>query len=178
MFSKSKINDPIDTPNAAKPATPAPTTGTGMPDRPRPRVDAPSTQPRVAGKSAPSVIASDLRVVGNLITEGDLQIEGTVDGDIDANVLIIGQGAQINGEVRAADVAVNGGVKGRIRGTKVRLSETAHVDGDIVHASISIEAGAHFEGSIHRDENPLKDSPASSSKIMELNTPPKTGGAA
>lgn len=178
MFSKSKINDPIDasksgTASSAKPE------GSSLPDKPRPRTETPVKVARPAVKSAPSVIAPDLKVIGNLVTDGDLQIEGTVEGDIDANVLIIGQNAQVTGEVRANDVAVNGGVKGRIRGMKVRLSETAKVDGDIVHASISIEAGAHFEGSIHRSDEPLKDSKTPAPNVTELNkTTPQSGGAA
>ncbi|MCB1329118.1 MAG: polymer-forming cytoskeletal protein, partial [Maritimibacter sp.] len=47
---------------------------------------------------------------------------------------------------------------GRLRGLKVRLTATARVEGDIVHKTIAIESGAHFEGSVQRQEDPLNNS--------------------
>ena len=176
MFKQSKINEPIDPRTGGKP--PAPTTDRQqLPDRPQATNRAPNTVSRPSTPSAPSVIATDLRVIGNLVTDGDLQIEGKVEGDIDANTLIVGQGAEGRGEVRANDVTVNGRVIGKIKGRKVRLTETAHVDGDIVHASISIEAGGNFEGSIHRSEDPLKGDAPAQPRVMELNTPSATDGS-
>jgi len=50
---------------------------------------------------------------------------------------------------------VNGRVIGRVRGLKVRLTSTARVEGDVIHKTIAIESGAHFEGSVQRQDNPL-----------------------
>ncbi|WP_281856253.1 bactofilin family protein, partial [Litoreibacter halocynthiae] len=49
----------------------------------------------------------------------------------------------------------NGRVIGRVRGLKVRLTSTARVEGDIIHKTIAIESGAHFEGSVQRQDDPL-----------------------
>ena len=43
----------------------------------------------------------------------------------------------------------------RVRGLKVRLTSTARVEGDIIHKTIAIESGAHFEGSVQRQDDPL-----------------------
>ena len=69
--------------------------------------------------------------------------------------MTIGETATINGEVMADDVVINGSVVGRVRGLKVRLTSTARVEGDIIHKTIAIESGAHFEGSVQRQEDPL-----------------------
>ncbi|SDW30695.1 protein CcmA, bactofilin family [Paracoccus sanguinis] len=106
-------------------------------------------------RTGPSVLSSDLTVKGNITTQGDVQIEGTVDGDIRAHQLTVGESATIHGEIVAEEVIVNGRVVGRVRGLKVRLSATARVEGDIVHKTIAIESGAHFEGSVQRQEDPL-----------------------
>ncbi|MDZ4093968.1 MAG: polymer-forming cytoskeletal protein, partial [Paracoccaceae bacterium] len=37
----------------------------------------------------------------------------------------------------------------------VRLTSTARVEGDIIHKTIAIESGAHFEGSVQRQDDPL-----------------------
>ena len=44
---------------------------------------------------------------------------------------------------------------GKVRGLKVRLTSSARVEGDIIHKTIAIESGAHFEGSVQRQEDPL-----------------------
>ncbi|SFP26725.1 bactofilin family protein [Tranquillimonas alkanivorans] len=150
MFSKSKINEP------------GPKQGEGQgPKTPEASSSAPKTttdfQPSSAPKSKPpaSVLSSDLTIKGNLKTTGDIQIEGTVEGDIRAHLLTVGEGATIKGEVMADDVVVNGRVVGRVRGLKVRLTSTARVEGDIIHKTIAIESGAHFEGSVQRRDDPL-----------------------
>ena len=55
----------------------------------------------------------------------------------------------------AEEVVVHGRVVGRLRGLKVRLSTSARCEGDIVHKTIAIESGAHFEGSVQRQEDPI-----------------------
>ncbi|RVV99439.1 polymer-forming cytoskeletal protein [Mesobaculum littorinae] len=152
MFSKSKINEPgpkqggegVTPRGPAEGAAPAPKTSTDF---------APSSAPKA--KPPASVLSSDLTIKGNLKTTGDIQIEGTVEGDIRAHLLTVGEGATIKGEVMADDVVVNGRVVGRVRGLKVRLTSTARVEGDIIHKTIAIESGAHFEGSVQRRDDPL-----------------------
>ena len=96
-----------------------------------------------------------MNIVGNIKTTGDIQVEGTVEGDIKAHLLTIGETATIKGEVIADDVVINGRIIGRVRGLKVRLTSTARVEGDIIHKTIAIESGAHFEGSVQRQDDPL-----------------------
>jgi cytoskeletal protein CcmA (bactofilin family) len=105
-------------------------------------------------KPAPSILSSDITITGDLRSSGDIQIEGSVEGDVRSQVVIIGETATVRGEVVGEEVVVHGRVVGRLRGVKVRLSATARVEGDIVHKTIAIENGAHFEGSVHRQDDP------------------------
>ena len=148
MFSKSKINEPA--PKASE--TPSPAAASSAPAAPAQsdfRASAPKAKPPA------SVLSSDLHISGNLKTTGDIQVEGTVEGDIRAHLLTIGESATIKGEVVADDVVINGRIVGRVRGLKVRLTSTARVEGDIIHKTIAIESGAHFEGSVQRQDDPL-----------------------
>ncbi len=151
MFSKSKISDPSKADKAA-PAKPT------APKAPAPNPVSGSAAPAPAApkaKPAASVLSTDLTITGNLKTTGDIQIEGTVEGDIRAHLLTVGDTATVKGEIVADDVVVNGRVIGRVRGLKVRLTSSAKVEGDIIHKTIAIESGAHFEGSVQRQEDPL-----------------------
>ncbi|MEL6682226.1 MAG: polymer-forming cytoskeletal protein [Pseudomonadota bacterium] len=145
MFSKSKINEPG--PKAA-----ASDSGKGA-DAPKTSGDYKSSAPKA--KPAASALSSDLLITGNIKTSGDIQVEGQVEGDIRAHLLTVGEGATVKGEVMADDVVVNGRIIGRVRGLKVRLTSTARVEGDIIHKTIAIESGAHFEGSVQRQDDPL-----------------------
>ncbi|MEO1599249.1 MAG: polymer-forming cytoskeletal protein [Pseudomonadota bacterium] len=161
MFSKNKTAvqgdataKPGQTP-ARPSASPSPS---GSAPTPATSASTPSSSPvQPAVKPSPSLLSSDLTVKGNISTSGDIQIEGTIEGDVRAHLLTVGESATIRGEVVADDVVVNGRVVGRLRGLKVRLTSTSKVEGDIVHKSIAIESGAHFEGSVQRAEDPLGD---------------------
>ena len=149
MFSKSRINEPGPKQAEAE--------KTKAPEAPVSKPIGEFTPTPAKAKPPASVLSSDLTVIGNLKTTGDIQVEGTIEGDIRAHLLTVGEGATIRGEVIADDVVVNGRVIGRVRGLKVRLTSTARVEGDIIHKTIAIESGAHFEGSVQRQEDPLNN---------------------
>ena len=148
MFSKSKINEP-------GPKTGPEAEKAEKKDEKAPIMSEPSTPTTPKAKPPASVLSADLTITGNIKTTGDINIEGNVEGDIRAHLLTVGEGATVKGECIADDVVVNGRVVGKVRGLKVRLTSTARVEGDIIHKTIAIESGAHFEGSVQRQEDPL-----------------------
>ena len=154
MFSKSRINEPgpkANTPQEA-PARSMSDSVPGFLARGESNADgAQSTR----AKPAASALSSDLTITGNLKTTGDIVVEGVIDGDIRAHLLTVGETATIRGEIVADDIVINGRVIGRVRGLKVRLTSSARVEGDIIHKTIAIESGAHFEGSVQRNDDPL-----------------------
>lgn len=134
-----------------------------------------SPVPQTASRVAPSLISANLHIIGNLKSEGEVQIDGRVDGDVTANSLVIGDRADINGEIVADDVIVRGTVHGRIRARKVQLAKTAHVVGDVWHETLSIEPGAYIEGHCKRSDQPtelldgkVKSLPTGKRETLEL----------
>ncbi|KCZ94511.1 putative lipoprotein [Hyphomonas johnsonii MHS-2] len=107
---------------------------------------------------AASIICADMKINGSVTSEGALQIDGVVDGDVSATDITIGASGHITGEVKAEVVKVKGKIRGSIRARKVELESGAHVKGDIVHASLQIQANAVFEGQVKHADDPLKDS--------------------
>ena len=168
MFSKSKINEPGANSPETKPAPAVPASAPAAPAKIDFRASAPKAKPPA------SILSSDLHVTGNMKTTGDIQVEGTVEGDIRAHLLTIGESATIKGEVTADDVVINGRIVGRVRGLKVRLTASARVEGDIIHKTIAIESGAHFEGSVQRQDDPLnpgRTAPTPKSAVAPAATP-------
>jgi cytoskeletal protein CcmA (bactofilin family) len=103
---------------------------------------------RPAGE--PSVIDVDLKVMGDLISSGDIHVKGTVQGDIKSRSVTILQGAHVEGSISAETVRVSGCIKGQIEAPSVTIEKSAEVQGDVVHETLSIEAGALLEGNCRR----------------------------
>jgi cytoskeletal protein CcmA (bactofilin family) len=93
-----------------------------------------------------SVIGADVRIVGDIITQGEMQIDGQVDGDITCQRLVVGEGGRIGGEVTCETIEVHGELSGKINSSMVVIAKSARVVGDITHDSLEIEAGAFMEG--------------------------------
>jgi len=133
--------------------------------------------PRAA--SAPSILAADAVITGTLVCAGDMQIDGRVEGDVRSVSLVIGDKAEIHGEVIAEDVTVRGRVLGRIRARKVLLCATSHVEGDILHEAFAVESGAFFEGNCRHSDNPLGDAaPAAQQTVVSVAPAPRVPGQA
>ncbi|WP_374314275.1 polymer-forming cytoskeletal protein [Dongia sp.] len=115
-------------------------------DSPRPSVKA----------GIPSIISADLRITGDLVCSGDVQIDGWVEGDIQSRNITIGEGATVQGGLQAESVRICGLVNGEVRADMVVLEKTARVTGDILHKSLAIEQGAYLEGMCRRtDTHPV-----------------------
>jgi cytoskeletal protein CcmA (bactofilin family) len=105
----------------------------------------------------PSIISSDVILKGNINAAGEIQLDGTLEGDVKAAMLIVGERAAVRGEIICESVTVRGRVEGSIRAKTVSLAATSHVMGDILHSSLSVEAGAHFEGNARHSDDPLSE---------------------
>lgn len=148
-FGNRKDRD--DATPAAQSAAPAPNAPPPTPAQPGTQRPAAATRPE---RAVVSMIGPDLQIVGNLVSKGEVHIEGQVQGDIMGTHVLIGERAQITGGVSGEDVVVRGRVMGSVRGKKVALQSTSYVEGDIYHKSLAIEQGAYFEGKSRRSEDP------------------------
>lgn len=101
-------------------------------------------------RGMPSIVAADLTITGDLVSEGDVQVEGTVNGDVRCRALSVGEQGTIAGQVTGEIVRVRGEIVGQIDAAKVELASTARIKGDILHESMSVEAGAQIEGHMRR----------------------------
>jgi cytoskeletal protein CcmA (bactofilin family) len=119
----------------------------------QPALSAPSTGEK-------SVIGNDLKIIGQglkIIGRGTLQVDGEVEGDVQAAEVIIGEQGKVTGMVAGQQVVVRGKVSGVVCAKNVALQASSEVQGDIHHMSFAIEQGALFEGRSRRaaDESAL-----------------------
>ena len=140
------------------------------PKVPQPRTAPPTNTNSVINSPSTgekSVIGNDLKIVGvglKIISRGILQVDGEIEGDVQAAEVIVGEQGRVTGMVAGQQVVVRGRVSGVVCGKSVALQASSQVDGDIHHMSFAIEQGAHFEGRSRRamaeaDLNAVVDGP-------------------
>lgn len=101
-------------------------------------------------KDAETVIGGSIKVKGNFQGQGNIVVEGFLEGSLktEANILIGGQ-AKIVANIEAKDAVVNGEIKGNIKAKSyLAIGKTAKIFGDIQYGEISIERGAIINGQI------------------------------
>lgn len=107
-----------------------------------------------------NIINAATTIVGDLNSEGDMRIDGTVKGYITSKArLVLGNTSRVEGDIKAANLELSGEVNGNIYVTELLTIKTsAKINGDIVSNKLIIEAGAEFNGkcSMKNTPNQLK----------------------
>jgi len=181
MFSKSNSSTPQPTtpttPGAPAPApqpasTPhvAPATAAAAPEPAR------TPAPRLPKGS--SIIGGDMLLEGDISGGGEIQVEGTVKGDIRVEHVTVGDGGAVEGGIYAEAVEVRGKVSGSITAKQVRLYGACHVDGDITHEQLAMETGAFFQGRSLRLQRASATSSASAAKSEPVSVRESSNGSA
>ncbi|MEJ6726581.1 MAG: polymer-forming cytoskeletal protein [Emcibacteraceae bacterium] len=125
--------------------------------------------------AVPSIISSDVVIKGNVSTSGEIQLDGTVEGDLKSNSVTVGEHGMVKGKISADDVIVKGTVKGSITGRNIRIEKSAKITGDLCHQTLSIEAGAHIEGNLsHQERAATPSSTSTENRVNSINNTIKT----
>lgn len=103
--------------------------------------------PMVSSKPE-TTIGTNTRFVGTLTSDGNVRIDGSVEGDIEIlGNLIIGETGRVIATIKAQNVHVSGAVKGEVVAAEnLEISPTGKLWGDIAAAALHIEPGGLFRG--------------------------------
>jgi cytoskeletal protein CcmA (bactofilin family) len=95
-----------------------------------------------------NLISSGTRISGDLISDGDLRIDGEITGNLETKGrLVIGASGRIDGEIKCKSSEISGTHKGKLFVAELlSLKASSNVTGDIVTGKLSIEPGAFFAG--------------------------------
>jgi cytoskeletal protein CcmA (bactofilin family) len=125
-------------------------------------------QPRTTtrgGEARDARIGSGARIRGRIHGEGDLLVEGHVEGDLTIRGdLTVSEGASVSSEtIEAQSVTIAGALEGDVEASgAVRIGAAARVRGNVRGSAVSIEDGARFAGRLD----------------VDFDLPPELGGAA
>ena len=101
-----------------------------------------------------SIVAKDMAITGDVETEGMVRIEGRIRGTVRAaSQVLIGQGAQVEGDLHTREAVIGGEVVGAIHATeRVELQATASVTGNIHTPRIAVMEGGKVSGEVRIQE--------------------------
>ncbi|PLX20427.1 hypothetical protein C0584_05815 [Candidatus Parcubacteria bacterium] len=99
-------------------------------------------------KNTETVIGQSIKVKGNFFGDGDIVVEGKLEGAIKtSNNLLVGPKAIIKADVEAKTAKISGEITGNVVVENfLEITSTAKINGDISASQISVESGAVFNG--------------------------------
>ncbi len=103
--------------------------------------------------NAMSFIGNEVVITGNVSGQGDLHIDGTVEGDVTGKFVILGSAGAIKGNLLAEKANVGGTVEGTVNAGTLVIERSARVSGDLTYQTVSIENGAQVEGRLTQRNN-------------------------
>jgi cytoskeletal protein CcmA (bactofilin family) len=119
-----------------------------------------------------TIIGADSEFKGELKVKGTLRVDGSMEGGIQADWVIVGESGKIGGNIESRGTIVGGRIEGSIHAKEiVELKQAACVKGEIHSAKLAITEGAVFSGqSFPVGEN--KSEEARDGRVVKINSSP------
>lgn len=94
-----------------------------------------------------SIVGTNSHFEGNIRSKGTLRIDGSVNGNIEADWLILGEKATLRGNVTARGVIIGGKVEGNVHAKEIlEIKAKGQVVGDLTTSKLSVSEGGMLEG--------------------------------
>jgi len=113
-----------------------------------------------------TIIGDASSVKGEIEAKGTLRVDGMIEGNINADWVVVGENAHIKGNISARGIVIGGKVDGDLKSKEiVEIKSKGHICGEIYTSKLTIAEGAVFNGrsSMQKEE----------SKVVELMTKEK-----
>lgn len=111
----------------------------------------------VLSKNNTSIISKGLLLKGNLVSDGLLEVEGQIDGNVKGNEITIRETGSITGKLVANVVNIKGNFEGVIRSQKINISGKAVIKGTLEYVALCVEDGASIIGDLKRMDEIILD---------------------
>lgn len=102
----------------------------------------------------PNIIGNGTRIVGDIETNGDLRVDGSIEGNIKSQgKVVLGQAGSIKGTVKCANSELSGFFEGKIEVSDLlSLKGTSTFKGEMTVGKLSVEPGATFIGTCNMSD--------------------------
>lgn len=104
---------------------------------------------RVSKEAISCIISEEMHIKGEIRFKGKARIDGTVEGDIQGEYLVLSESGRIIGDLELGALICHGSIEGTIKSKLVTAHSTAAIKGRLTSGSLTVEPGAILEGEIH-----------------------------
>lgn len=110
----------------------------------------PPAQPIITNskEAIASVISKDMKISGEIRFTGKARIDGTIDGNIKGEHLILSETGKVFGDLELVSLVCHGAIEGNTKAKEVTIHTTAKVHGNLSAGNLSVEPGATLSGEI------------------------------
>ena len=106
--------------------------------------------PTAATDRKRSVIAEDILIEGNIVSQGILEFGGQIKGDITADAVVLTSTARVRGRVRARQLTIEGELQGAATALNVNIKTGALVKANFAYETLEVASGAQVDGEYKR----------------------------
>ena len=95
-----------------------------------------------------SIIGQDMTITGDLIFDSKIQVDGTINGNLSGNFLVLSATGTISGDIEADTIICHGKVTGNIKVGELFLKKSGVINGRVETSDLSVESGGALNGEI------------------------------
>lgn len=107
-------------------------------------------------KQSPTVVGAGCHIKGNIETDHTVQIHGTVNGNINAEIIIIGRGGHVIGDISAKTLFLHGSLKGNATINTVNVFSNAKMTGTLYYNTLNITGNTGLECKLEKRKDKQK----------------------
>jgi len=119
-----------------------------------------------------SVLAKEMVIKGEVSFKGKARFDGTIEGNISGEYLILSETAQVTGNIAVATLICHGRVEGNITAEIVTAHATSSIHGILKSENLTVESGASLDGEIHASSRKQASSSDRAKVLLSLPSDP------
>lgn len=120
-------------------------------------------------KDSVTIISEGVKLDGKLISQGNVRIDGNINGDIQAaGNITVGEHGEVTGEIKAQVIIIGGKIAGTVvANEKIVLESSSNLKGDLITKILVVEEGAIFDGKSAMSSKDRPSNPASTDTLLK-----------
>ena len=120
-------------------------------------------------KGMATIIGQESEFTGQIISKGTLRVDGKINGQVNADYIILSETASVKGDVTARGVIIGGRLEGNVAAMEgVEIKSTGKIWGEIFTDKISIAEGGVFNGKVEMKVEEALKKKMDEAKVLEF----------
>ena len=112
---------------------------------------------KVESEAISSIIDKSMTITGEISFKGKARIDGTINGNIDGEHLILSETGKVNGDITVSSFNCYGRLEGNVKAGMLTARKNCTIHGKLEASSLTVEPGASIQGEIKaaaKDDGP------------------------